>query len=84
MPPLARYVGRPSRWGNHWRIGDADPDHGYPMSGREVLARFEEDVVRMALIDPAWLEPLRGKDLACWCKTSEMCHADILLKYANL
>lgn len=26
---------------------------------------------------------LRGKNLACWCKIGEPCHADILLKLAN-
>jgi len=29
------------------------------------------------------LSELKGKDLACWCKLNEPCHADILLKYAN-
>ena len=26
---------------------------------------------------------LNGKDLACWCKIGDPCHADILLKIAN-
>jgi len=26
---------------------------------------------------------LRGKNLACWCKPSEPCHADVLLELAN-
>lgn len=26
---------------------------------------------------------LRGKDLACWCKPDQPCHADILLEIAN-
>jgi hypothetical protein len=26
---------------------------------------------------------LRGKNLACWCKPGEPCHADVLLKIAN-
>lgn len=26
---------------------------------------------------------LRGCDLACWCKLSELCHADVLLELAN-
>jgi hypothetical protein len=29
------------------------------------------------------LPELRGKDLACWCKEGEFCHADILLELAN-
>jgi hypothetical protein len=26
---------------------------------------------------------LRGKNLACFCKSDEPCHADVLLKIAN-
>lgn len=26
---------------------------------------------------------LGGKDLACWCKPDEPCHADVLLRIAN-
>ena len=26
---------------------------------------------------------LRGKNLACWCKIGEPCHADLLLEIAN-
>ena len=29
------------------------------------------------------IESLRGRDLACWCKLTDKCHADILLKLAN-
>lgn len=28
-------------------------------------------------------EALRGKNLACWCKPGEPCHADVLLEIAN-
>jgi hypothetical protein len=31
----------------------------------------------------AWLSPLRGKDLACWCPLDQPCHADVLLELAN-
>lgn len=27
--------------------------------------------------------PLRGKDLVCFCKLDDPCHADVLLKLAN-
>jgi hypothetical protein len=82
-PNGVKCVTRGTGWGNHWRIGDPDPDKGHPMTGPEVLARFEEDALKMALVNPAWLEPLRGKDLACWCKPDAPCHADILLRLAN-
>jgi hypothetical protein len=29
------------------------------------------------------VEELRGKDLACWCREDQACHADILLEKAN-
>ena len=29
------------------------------------------------------LPSLRGKDLACWCKPGEPCHADVLIELAN-
>lgn len=31
----------------------------------------------------AWLEPLRDKNLACWCGQGVACHADVLLVRAN-
>lgn len=33
--------------------------------------------------NPADLRDLRGKDLACWCKLDQPCHADVLLELAN-
>lgn len=30
-----------------------------------------------------YLSSLRGKNLACWCKPGEPCHADVLLELAN-
>ena len=30
------------------------------------------------------LPELRGKNLACWCKLDQPCHADVLLELANL
>lgn len=29
------------------------------------------------------LPELRGKNLACWCRSGEPCHADVLLELAN-
>jgi hypothetical protein len=31
----------------------------------------------------AWLEPLRGRDLGCWCPPGQRCHGDHLLELAN-
>lgn len=69
------YVGRPSVWGNPFKIGtDGSRD--------EVIAKFEA----AARADPYMLlkikTELRGKDLLCWCAPLA-CHADVLLKIAN-
>ncbi|MDD7813657.1 DUF4326 domain-containing protein [Mycobacterium sp. CSUR Q5927] len=113
MPVGAVYVGRPSRWGNPFRIY-----HGHSLIGPtwslardswshinadqclagyitssdrlsvaeavdqyrmllEIRARDESERLR------AWLEPLRGHDLACWCAIEQPCHADVLLELAN-
>jgi len=29
------------------------------------------------------IEQLRGKNLACWCRLDQPCHADVLLDLAN-
>jgi hypothetical protein len=67
MPPNTVYVGRPTRWGN------------YEASLRlyDIQARYQNEV------NPRWLDPLRGKNLACWCGPDQPCHADILLELAN-
>jgi hypothetical protein len=29
------------------------------------------------------IKELRGKNLACWCRLDQSCHADVLLELAN-
>ena len=76
VPEDAVYVGRPSEWGNPFRIGRDG-------TREEVIAKFEKIYVPAILKKkPDWLEPLRGKDLVCWC-APEACHGDVLLRLAN-
>lgn len=94
LPEGAVYVGRRTKWGNPYRIGDYQFEHadGSPAPHDENAAR------EMALRDyRMWLEvslagqeikeaarrELRGKDLACWCGLDRLCHADVLLELAN-
>lgn len=37
----------------------------------------------MTITRGRWIEPLRGKNLACWCPLDQPCHADVLLELAN-
>ena len=76
MPPNTIYVGRPSRWGNPFKIGV----HG---NREEVLCKYRTWLTQVLVENPNFLEPLRGKSLACFCTTDEPCHADILLELAN-
>jgi len=87
-------VSRPSKWGNpygvsgNWLIPYFDDDeaieYGEPETARrEAIEGFKEYLTEKLESDPEFLKPLRGKNLACWCKLSEPCHADILLELAN-
>lgn len=76
LPPRnAVYVGRPTHWANPFAacregIGEAD------------LASFNRYAAERHRRDPAWLLPLRGRDLVCWCGPG-LSHAEILLRLAN-
>lgn len=90
MPEGVVYVGRPTRWGNPYRVGDKyknifDGDgQPLPLDINAVLGGYEMWVKAQIALEPHFLEPLRGKDLACFCRLDSPCHADILLKLANV
>lgn len=70
MPPNTVKVDRATRWGNPWtkaNSGNVSP-----------VLRFACETA--ALWD---VTPLRGKNLACWCRPGAECHADVLLELAN-
>ncbi len=68
---------------------------GRPPFHVEVKAALDESVHQMPagtlLPEREWRDwvlanvpALRGKNLACWCKVGDACHADVLLRLANL
>lgn len=89
--------GNPFRAGVYFRIGGNSgmlgtqwlwcqsfigPENGF------TLIETKEQAVEwfrrlMEIRTPKGIESLRGKDLACWCKPGDACHADILLELAN-
>lgn len=91
------YVGRPSQWGNPAKIGDWYLLPRYSLSlgtgsvlvkdNRIAVAAFYEYCIARAEKYPyefaSWLRPLVGRDLCCWCSPDQVCHADILLFFAN-
>lgn len=68
------YIGRPSKWGNPFKIGiDGDRE--------QVIEKYR----KWLLSNPALLRclsELKGKVLGCWCKP-DACHGDVLVEYAN-
>jgi len=92
LPPNAVSVARPTQWGNPYRVGDEGvPDAATAVSlYLDWLIPYRDhqtgtlDDYLMSEANLEWISALRGKDLACWCTLDQPCHADILLKYANL
>lgn len=67
----AVYIGRGSVWGNPFLLG-VDGDR------KTVIAKFREYAIWRLSREPNWLEPLSGKDLACYCAPN-VCHGDMIL-----
>lgn len=91
MPPNTMKVDRTTRWGNQAaKIGE---DISYYTAdctcatAADVVDLFRRVMDAHRVANPRkfeeWIAPLRGKNLACWCKPGEPCHADILLEMAN-
>ena len=99
MPPNTVYVGRPTCWGNPYTIAGAreadyrGTDDELRQLCVDMFARDWLDTMRsaaqhprhppMPFGKPLYLGPLKGKNLACWCRLDHPCHADVLLKLAN-
>ena len=73
MPSNTVYVGRPSKWGNPYKVNGLKPRTVLLMYGGWLRDRLGEN--------PHFLDPLKNKDLACWCRLDKPCHADILLEF---
>ena len=92
MPPNTVYVGRPSRFGNPFFVGGEfvtyDDQLVSPTTVERCLYYFLRELEYTIKFE--WehhhydfLAPIRGKNLACWCKIGAPCHGDVLLEMAN-
>lgn len=87
------YVGRPSIWGNRYKVGTWSNSLGRHVETIEEAIRLYRNIIWAAPDAPhmtAYVrECLRGKNLACWCPLVDKdgnrapCHADVLLELAN-
>jgi len=113
-----KYVGRGSRWGNHFRIVYLSGKWMIKTDSNKECAdilikncKYSYDTKEEAAIDSVKCykdylfiggkaysiydfyiaknlvndikKDLKGKNLSCWCKKDETCHADFLLYIAN-
>jgi hypothetical protein len=99
MPVNTVNCARPGRWGNPWRIGQrlivlsgpsvrAKCEVEIITLTRETAVEFFRRSVSGTAPSPTAARAmirreLYGKNLACWCKPGDPCHADILLEIAN-
>lgn len=84
MPPNTVYVGRGSTWGNPFRVGMVGvPDNATAVERFRRLIDRPESHRYFVFTRERIKTDLQGKNLACWCKDNEPCHADVLLELAN-
>lgn len=69
------YVGRPSKFGNPFRVG-------VDGTRSEVIAMYENWLISQPILLRDVCRELRGKILGCHCSPRE-CHADVLARIAN-
>lgn len=72
--PCDVFIGRPSRWGNPFRIGRDGNRAQVINKYRAWLRRPARKFLRQRAV-----ELLKGKKLGCFCKPEE-CHGDVLVE----
>lgn len=90
IPIGAVYVGRPSKWGNPYKIGQGLKSGIKSIDRAKAIENYRGWLSCRLTVDPNFLDPLRGKDLVCWChnwdgigSNPNYCHADVILELAN-
>jgi len=97
MPEGARYIGRPTRYGNPWRITQAEdgwlivhatqppvgPIPSRDSADRLLLTLYRDHLDHHPELVAQARRELAGKDLACFCAVNAPCHGDLLLAAAN-
>lgn len=93
LPENTVCVSRGTKWGNPFIVGK----HGDRARCIELFVNLLAGLVCITVDDSCTkaqfdllesvchgeLKELRGKNLACWCRLDEPCHADVLLEIAN-
>lgn len=90
MPPNTIKIDRSTRWGNPFKVGEFAL---HPLTRKKLKVATKQQAIELFALHlktPAGSEvaaaasrELRGRHLACWCKTEHGCHGDVLLNVAN-
>jgi hypothetical protein len=90
MPENTVKVDRSTKWGNPFVVGE----HGTQaecvrslelLLGGQINVTLPNAAQQQRYLDMARRDHglLRGRNLACWCRLDQPCHADVLLRLAN-
>jgi len=87
LPPNSVSVARPHKHGNPFVVGW----HVECWTEKVCLVKNSQDAVdfyrafatKKLRDDPHWFDDVRGKNVSCFCKVGEPCHADVILELAN-
>lgn len=77
IPPDAIYIGRGSKWGNPFVIGE----HGTRDQVCNMYAEHMDNRIRQGTLTLQELAELHGKDLVCFCAPAR-CHGHYLKRKA--
>ena len=80
LPPNTMKVDRSTPYGNPFKLGD-NVD-GFPLETIEEVVDAYRQWAKGRIHLPNW-QKLKGRNLACWCKPGEPCHADVLMTLVN-
>jgi hypothetical protein len=91
MPPNTVKVDRSTKWGNPYKEG-VTPGNYASWFKADLIKEMKSENAPTEPDHPfsvhLWnicqnIGQLRGKNLACWCRCENLCHADVLLELAN-
>jgi len=83
--PYDVYIGRPSKWGNPFRIVVPRRTRERAIQEYRDWLEGDQDLIMLHGNPPTFeeiIDELRGKTLGCWC-APKPCHGDVLLEVAN-
>lgn len=89
MPANTVRVCRPGKWGNPYKAGRFQIEGPYArtieITPADAVRFYRSDLLCPdgAAMRAQARRELRGKNLACFCRPGEPCHADVLLEIAN-